>query len=166
MLLFWGLSSPMIHGLTPVILRAAFTLLMTWENGLRSVPMPAFLKQLIPLQHNINTWCAMAEVLTCFTLILYLVTPNRSIMFLFVYLQYVRMRYILNSPAVHLAFYRVGGVFNTIVSHRLCPGLIKRGYEWIRDKAWSFVDPAELQKAAEAAQNGGGGGLMSKCSIM
>lgn len=162
-LLFWTISTPMIHGLAAAVLRAFFTVLVTASQ--RGVPLPSFLAHMLPLQHEINAWVALAEVLTGFTLVLYLVTPNRNIMFLFIFWQYLRMRYMLNSPSVHSAFYRAGDVFNAVVTHRFCPGVLKKAYDWLRAKAWTFVDPAEMQKQAEAAQNGTGG-IMSKCSIM
>jgi len=116
---------------------------------------------------QVDSLVAYAEVVLALAQIPLVFTPAGSILFLLIVWQLMRMRYFL-SPYVRRAFnFFHNRVFLPALRTQYVPQPVLRGYQFITDKAWSFVDPVQIQQAAQQAQQGGsqGGGLMGNCTI-
>jgi len=109
---------------------------------------------------------ALLEVFGFFQLLLALFTPQRNILTLFGYGQYMRARYMLSSDSK-----RAWGMVRTKTDgwayHPSCPTVVRGVYDKVKTWMASYTDEAELQRQAQQQQQGGGGGgLMSRCNIM
>lgn len=97
-------------------------------------------------------------------LILELFTPWRNMFGLFLFWQYLQMRYMLdNNGEVKSKFKKLDELFLNLTSHPKCPGVVGQAYSMLREymgRAVAMPDPQQQQQ-----QQGGGGG-MSRCSVM
>jgi len=85
---------------------------------------------------------AMFEVLQGFSLIAQLLTPYRNFLILFIYWQYLRMRYML-SEDVKLAFSNVKARTDSWAVLPFVPAVIRTVYYKLCDFMWNMVDPAQ-----------------------
>lgn len=97
-------------------------------------------------------------------LVLELFTPWRNTFGLFLFWQYLQMRYMLDkSGEVKNKFKKLDEFFLNLTSHSKCPGVVGQAYSMLRGymgRAVAMPDPQQQQQ-----QQRGGGGL-GRCSVM
>jgi hypothetical protein len=111
---------------------------------------------------------AYVEVLTAVVFAAELALPSRALMATVMLWQGLQQRYIF-SPYTRAAFASVDGTILAVTGHRLCPGLVRGAYGWVRSTLHGQVMSA-LNGARERAGGGGGGGgaggALSRCAVM
>jgi hypothetical protein len=112
---------------------------------------------------------AMCEVMQGVFLIVEMILPTRNLVMAVMWWQYLQMRYMMDKQGhVKAAFFGLDQRISTVISHRLCPKLLGRGYDMLKKFLADKVKPPQ-------AQSGGGAtpsissmfsSLKSKCNIM
>jgi len=101
-------------------------------------------------------------------LILELLTPWRNTFGLFLFWQYLQMRYMLDKNGeVKNKFKFLDASLLNLTSHPKCPAVVGQGYGMLRGylgRAVAMPDPQQQQQQQQ--QGGGGGGGMPRCSVM
>lgn len=126
---------------------------------------------------HINTILAQsaiqAEIYQGIFLIIELLLPSRNFIMIYIWWQYLQMRYLLDSHTgnVKQAFVIVDHKLLTLLSHKYCPAIVRTGYEYAKGMMIKQVqDRYNRSQAGEAdSSSSGGGGFMSKlskCNIM
>jgi len=102
------------------------------------------------LNNQIPALQARTEVIIGIMLILEMMTPARNFFNLFLYWQFLQMRYTLDSPSGHVrnAFKSIDAKILTWLSHRYCPRLLATLYHKIRSVLANAVQPPEPGQAA------------------
>jgi len=104
---------------------------------------------------------AILEITAGLYSIVMLVTSSRSFFLVFLYYQYLRIRYLM-SPDSQYAWAVVRATVEKYVQQAWMPAVVKVGYEKVRMLLESQVDTQRMAGAG----GGGAGGLMSRCTIM
>ncbi len=93
-----------------------------------------------------------------------LLTPYRNLFGLFLYWQFLQMRYMLDrSGVVKAHFTTLDDKLLALTTHPRCPAVVAQLHQMVRGymgRAVAIPDPAQQQ------QQGQGGGMLSRCSIM
>jgi hypothetical protein len=118
-------------------------------------------EKLVDMYSWIYSTNALLEVLAGFTLIVQLLTPARNFMMLLGVWQYLRVRYMLSADSKR-AFGTVRAKIDGWLSAPMVPGAIRAGWAKLLTTLEGMTDQEAMARQAEQ----GGGGLMSKCSIM
>eukprot|EP00598_Pedospumella_elongata_P006108 CAMPEP_0184974678 /NCGR_PEP_ID=MMETSP1098-20130426/6099_1 /TAXON_ID=89044 /ORGANISM="Spumella elongata, Strain CCAP 955/1" /LENGTH=421 /DNA_ID=CAMNT_0027497293 /DNA_START=20 /DNA_END=1285 /DNA_ORIENTATION=- len=103
-------------------------------------------------------------------LIFELIMPSRNLMQLYIYWQYLRLRYMVDSTGdLKLAFVGVDQRIQTVLAFRMVPDAVRKGYAMLQTYLAKQVE-APTGEAPAAGGGGGLGGMMSglasKCSVM
>ncbi len=86
--------------------------------------------------------------------------PTRNIMMCYMWWQYLLTRYTRDSSGkMKLAFGQIDGQIFSITTHKHCPGLVGKGYGYIRSFLKSQAN--KQQRTASGEASGSGGGFMS-----
>jgi hypothetical protein len=119
-----------------------------------------------------NVSCT-AEVMQGVLLVVELLLPTRNFMFLFLWWQYLMMRYIVDTTTgtgcVKTAFITLDKQISSLTTHSMCPSIIGKGYGYVKNYMIQQVESA--QNAGQANAAGGGGFVdsikskLSSCSI-
>eukprot|EP01036_Dinobryon_divergens_P031736 gene31736-41191_t len=111
---------------------------------------------------------AQCEVMQGCFLIIELLLPSRNPLMLYLWWQYLQMRYLLDqSGSIKRAFTAVDASILQLISHRMCPELIRKGYGLL--KGFMAQQIASKQGTASQTQSSGSGGIrsmLSKCTVM
>jgi hypothetical protein len=106
---------------------------------------------------------AALEIGTGLFLGLELLTPRRNIFGIFLFWQYLQMRYMLDqSGVVKGHFKRLDDFLLRLTSHPSCPAFLGRGYELLRGylgRAVAIPDPQQQRRPPQ-------GGGMPRCCVM
>jgi hypothetical protein len=117
---------------------------------------------------QIIQFTSQCEVMQGIYVIFELLLPTRNILFSFMWWKFLEMRYLLDrSGNVKRAFASVDGKINSLLSHRMCPGLLRTVYSYIKQMLAAQINASS--NAGNTANSGSRGGLssvMSKCNIM
>lgn len=109
---------------------------------------------------------AVCEVLQGVFLIVELVLPTRNTVLMFLWWQYLQMRYMTdNEGHVKAAFSSLDQRISSIISHRLCPKVVLRGYDMLKKFLADKVKPPR-QSGPPPTISSMFSGLKSKCSVM
>jgi len=101
-------------------------------------------------------FCALIEVLTMFIFVFQLFTPARQFLLLFLYGQFLRVRYMV-SAELRGAFTKTNMMISGIMQKEWMPQIVRRIYEKAVAFIYSFVDPQVMAQQA---------GQQSRCNIM
>lgn len=124
------------------------------------------------------SYSVMLEIGMGLYLILELLTPTRNVFGLFLYWQFLQMRYMLDrTGVVKDKFKKLDEKILDVVSHPKCPPVVGKGYQMVRGymiRAVQMPTPEEQQQAQQQQQQAGGGGglagmmgnVASQCTIM
>jgi hypothetical protein len=108
---------------------------------------------------------AQAEVSQGIYHIVELFLPSRNILQLYLWWQYLRVKYMLDqSPYLKTAFLDYHQKILTVVHHQYCPQIIRQGYQLLV----TFLAKQVALPSREESETAGGGGLtsmLSKCTI-
>ncbi len=156
-LMAWASATPVHFVLVPVMIRAAASLYPYVSHVLPPALAPV-VSRIPKTTHSMFATVALFEVILAIVLVPLALTPARSIMFLFLLAQLIHMRYVA-SVFTRRAISTVVPYADSVFNHPRMPGVVTRGYEWAKQKAWSTVDPESLKQRGEAMQN-------QSCSIM
>eukprot|EP01038_Epipyxis_sp_PR26KG_P008469 gene8469-11451_t len=108
---------------------------------------------------------AQCEVYQGLYLIFELITPKRNLILLCFWWQYLQMRYMIDqSGNLKAAFASLDARISSILSHRLCPVIVRTGYSMIKS---AMAKQVQIPKAdgSNAGTRGGIGSMLSKCII-
>ena len=114
---------------------------------------------------------ALAEVSQGIFLIFELLLPTRNMILVFLWWQYLRLRYYTDkSGDLKEAFRSLDQKILGVISHRLCPKLIFRLYDMLRKFLADKVKPPQPHTGTPSTMTSTFtsmlSGLKSKCSIM
>jgi len=118
---------------------------------------------------------AKTEVYMGIYLIIELFLPTRNLLLLFLWWQYLQLRYMTDSQGhVKAGIHEIDSRILSVVGHQYCPSLLNTGYMFIRTYLAKKSDPAQVQRDREAANaNSAAGGVpawlsgaASKCTVM
>ena len=104
---------------------------------------------------------AILEITAGVYTIVMLFTSSRSFFLVFLYFQYLRMRYLM-SPDSQYAWAVVRTTVEKYMHAAWMPPVVRAGYEKVRGWMESMVDTQRMAGAG----GGGGGGMLSRCTIM
>lgn len=155
---FMMLSFILMHASVPIFLIAAMVVVRSSTHvyayvrqWLSSVTVLTRVCAYIPTTHAaLNAIHAQLELWLLVALVVYLVTPARSFLFLFIYLNYLRMRYLL-SAHLRAVFTQANRIIMSAVNHDKCPAAVKTYYVWGTSKLYSLVDPEQLAQQQQQA---------------
>ena len=107
------------------------------------------------------------EVMQGIYIVFELLLPTRNILFTFMWWKFLEMRYLLDrSGNVKRAFALVDGKISSLLSHRMCPGILRTAYSYIKQGLAAQINASTNPGSSNSASRGGLSSLMSKCSIM
>lgn len=116
---------------------------------------------------QIIQFTAQCEVMQGIYVVFELLLPSRNILFTCMWWKFLEMRYILDrSGNVKIAFASVDGKINSLLSHRMCPGLLRTVYSYIKQMLTSQINASTNTGNTNSTSRGGLSSLMSKCNIM
>jgi hypothetical protein len=105
------------------------------------------------------------EVMQGLFLLIELVMPSRNFLFTLMWWQFLQMRYLMDqSGYIKGTFALLDGRISSLLSHRLCPGMIRNGYEVVKTLLAKQVQPPEPGQAPPSMSSMLSG-AMSKCTI-
>mmetsp|Transcript_10728 Transcript_10728/g.10773 ORF Transcript_10728/g.10773 Transcript_10728/m.10773 type:complete len:421 (-) Transcript_10728:148-1410(-) len=112
------------------------------------------------------TMAAQSEVMHGLFLVVELLLPSRNLLMTIMWWQYLQMRYMLDRAGlVQSSFVGVDARITSVISHRLCPSMIRMGYGYLKTFLAKQVQPpspgTDTQRSA-----GGLSSMMPKCCIM
>lgn len=109
---------------------------------------------------------AVCEVLQGVFLIVELVLPTRNTVLMFLWWQYLSLRYKMDKDGhVKAAFLSLDQRILSIITHRLCPKVVVRGYDMLKKYLADKVKPTRQSGPAPSIASMFSG-LKSKCSVM
>lgn len=126
------------------------------------------------LRSSFNNIACSAEVMQGVFLIFELIMPSRNFILLYLWWQYLMMRFLMDKTGgVKSAFSVLDGQISTLTSHRMCPAIVGKGYGYVKAFMIKQIESSKQQAQDQAAGGtGGGGGFMdsvkgaaSKCTI-
>ena len=145
--------------LLPFVLRSALfcagafsRLLPTYAPAL-AVKVVPYLTQLTANAGELNRTAALMEICAFFYTVALLITPARSLMLVFLYYQFLRLRYLMSDDSRH-AWGVVKMQLDRVVYSPMCPAVVKGGYEKLKSMLWARIDPQQA------------GGILPRCAIM
>ena len=115
---------------------------------------------------------AMCEVMQGVFLIVELLLPTRNLMFTFIWWQYLQMRYMGDRDGlIKIAFSSLDLKISNLISHRLCPKVLGRGYDFLKKFLAEKVKPPQRSNSQNASSGVPSISSMfkkmkSKCSVM
>ena len=104
---------------------------------------------------------AILEITAAVYSVVLLFTSARSFFLLFLFFQYLRMRYLMSSDSQY-AWAVVRATVERYVHQAWMPAPVKVGCEKVRMYMESMVDTQRMA----AAGGGGAGGMLSRCTVM
>ena len=115
--------------------------------------LPAILKNHRSLAEAVMHYSTLCEVMLGILLIVELLTPRRNFMMLIFYWQYLQMRTLLDQDGTGIkkAFRTVDQRILSYVHHPRCPGIIGRGYSFVRDAMARAATPPQPGQQGGAA---------------
>jgi hypothetical protein len=156
-------ASPNAVFVLPFVLRSALyaagalgQLLPRYAPSLAASVAPT-LNRFYSTAPEIARTCAVMEVCALFYCIALLLTPSRSFLLVFLMYQFLRMRYLMSDDS-RFAWTVVQSKLEPVVYAAWMPQLVRSGYDKLKRLLWQQVDPDTLQQ--------GGGGMLSRCTIM
>lgn len=147
MLLFFG---PNFVGLVAVLLPELAALASSLVATLKDMGRKEWAKSLTARLEGLldgngephwkmNKYAATAEVAAGVFLVLGMLTPRRNLIAVVLYWQYLQMRCMLEkatlnggSGVIMQAFGEVDSKINSVLGHKFCPSLLKKGYTFVR----------------------------------
>lgn len=150
-------SRPTFLGIVPIALRTGMMAALYLQEKFPS--LASKLQPITSLKGLVAEFIATAEVGTGILLVFNLLTANRNFILLFIYWQYLRMKYIVSSNTQR-AFANFGQNIDNFTKHSYCPRFVGTVWAYVQGAMWKSVDPNELQKQADSPS------LLNKCSIM
>ena len=112
---------------------------------------------------------AMCEVMQGVFLIVELILPTRNLPMAFIWWQYLQMRYMADKEGhIKIAFSSLDLKICNLISHRLCPKVVGRGYDLLKKFLLEKVKPAPRDNSGTNVPSISSmfNQLKSKCSIM
>lgn len=111
---------------------------------------------------------AQCEVMQGILFITSLLLPSRNFIIVYIYWQYLQMRYMLDkSGNIKNAFQGLNNSISPILGHRLCPQIVRTGYGSLKTFLASQVTPPTVGSASQGSFISRTlGSLKSKCNIM
>lgn len=114
---------------------------------------------------------AQAEVAQGIFHIIELFLPTRSILQLYLWWQYLKLRYMQEgvdgTAPLHVAFADIHRTISGLLANAMVPAVVRTGYGYL---AMFLTKQVQLPTREERAAGGGGGGgisgMLSKCTIM
>eukprot|EP01039_Chlorochromonas_danica_P000146 gene147-154_t len=90
--------------------------------------------------------------------------PSRNIIQLYLWWQYLKLRYMTDSQGhVKAAFQDLDRSLSQLMASQYCPTIVRKVYDMVKG---FLAKQVQMPDARANAANAGGGGLLSKCSIM
>lgn len=112
----------------------------------------------------INKLSATAEVMQGLYLVIELVMPTRNFLFIYLWYNYLTMRYMQDrNGCLKEALSALDMQFMNVLSHRLCPAMVRNGYVWLKQTIIKQV-PVPGQSMPSRMPNLSG--MMSRCTVM
>ena len=153
--------------LVPFTVRSALYVSGALSRLLPTYLSPTVSEKVVPLLNRVvgqagelQRTNAILEITAGLYSIVMLFTSARSFFLVFLYFQYLRMRYLM-SPDSQYAWAVVRATVERYVQAAWMPAVVKVGYEKLRMGLESMVDTQRM-----AGAGGGAGGMMSRCTVM
>jgi len=155
-------ARPMLVALLPTACRS-----LIFSSRALSMVLPKFapalhsrvdkyLKMVTERQNELGDWASQMEVLFFLVVLLQLIGPDRNLLLLFLWFQYLRVRYMI-SGSCQRAFMSVRMGADKIFLHPRCPALVTNIYHKVVGVLSNLGDQRRVQEASQVA---------SKCTIM
>lgn len=110
---------------------------------------------------------AVCEVLQGVFLIVELILPTRNLTMMFLWWQYLQMRFMMDQKGhMKAAFASLDNQISTVIRHRLCPKVVGRGYDLLRKFLADKVKPPQAAAGPPPSISSMFSNLKSKCSVM
>ena len=112
---------------------------------------------------------AMCELMQGVFLIVELILPTRNLPMVFMWWQYLQMRYMSDKDGhIKTAFLSLDQRISSVISYRLCPKVVGRGYDMLKKYLADKVKPIQRPAAAPSIPSISSmfSSLKSKCSVM
>ena len=115
---------------------------------------------------------AMCEVMQGVFLIVELLLPTRNLVTTFIWWQYLQMRYMADKEGyIKSAFTSLDLKISNLISHRLCPKVLGRGYDFLKKFLAEKVKPPQRNNTGNSSSgipsiSSMFSKMKSKCSVM
>lgn len=117
-------------------------------------------QQVNRVQDQFLNYAAIIEVWQGIFLVVECILPSRNILFMYIYWNYLSMRYMMDKTGmVKSAFLQVDAKISSLLSHRLCPAILRQGYSLVKDFLAKQVKPPQAGGPERPS-------MLSKCNIM
>ena len=113
-------------------------------------------------------YASMCEVMQGVFLIIELILPTRNLSMVFMWWQYLQMRYMQDKEGhIKKVFSLLDKKISTIIQHKLCPKIVIKGYDLLkRFLADKVKPPQRSDNSAMPSMSSMFSNLKSKCSVM
>ncbi len=162
-------------------LKAALPQIRAMPQAAAMGPQIAFLEQQLNsaagvrnIKNEISKAGATCETMQGVFLIVELILPSRNLMLVYMWWQYLLMRYLMDPTGhIKIAFSNLDTNFMQLCSHQYCPALVGKGYSLVKTFMIDQVKSKQQGFQTGAGSEGGGGGLMGavknamgSCTVM